>query len=224
VLSRSGRWVLYYTARDRTSGFQCVSRAVASHPEGPYVDDSTTPFVCDRTMCGAIDPSPFVDDDGHAYLLWKSDENDMRCRRPSRLWSQPLTADGLALVCTPAPLLAVDRSWEGPLIEAPAMLRHHDRYLLFYSANWYESADYAIGYATCVSPAGPCTKSSGDHALVQSSKALLGPGGQEFFNDETGATWMAYHAWPAPNATYASGGARALRVTRLHFAGDDPTL
>lgn len=31
-------------------------------------------------------------------------------------------------------------------------------YYLFYSANWYASYQYAVGYATCTTPVGPCVK------------------------------------------------------------------
>jgi beta-xylosidase len=225
VLRRAGSYVLYYTARDAGTGFQCISRAVSSTPAGPYVDASASPFVCDPGTCGAIDPSPFVDDEGSAYLLWKTDENSSRCRRASRLWSQRLSDDGLGLVGDAKPLLVADRPWEQPLIEAPSMFRDGGRYYLFYSANWYESASYAIGYATCEGPTGPCVKETVDHGVIQSSLALLGPGGQEFFRDATGAAWMTYHAWPASTgASYATGGARALHVARLRFDHGRPQI
>jgi beta-xylosidase len=225
VLRRERSYVLYYTAREARTGFQCISRGVASAPEGPYVDRSPGPFVCDPGTCGAIDPSPFVDADGGAYLLWKTDENSARCRRPSRLWSGRLSDDGQAFAGVARPLLAADRPWEQPLIEAPSMFRDRGRYYLFYSANWYESASYAIGYATCAGPTGPCVKETLDHGIFQSSPSLLGPGGQEFFEDATGSAWMAYHAWPAPKgASYATGGARALRVARLRFDQGRPQI
>ena len=224
VLRRADRYVLYYTAPDAVSGFQCISRAVAPRPEGPYVDDSLAPFVCDDQLCGSIDPSPFVDESGRPHLLWKSDENAERCRGAARIWSQALSEDGLAVTGARAHLLTVDRPWELPLIEGPAMLLDHGQYYLFYSANWYESADYAIGYATCRGPLGPCEKVTVDSAVLRSSGSLLGPGGQEFFDDARGQRWMTYHAWSAPNATYAAGGARGLRFARVSFEGGAPSF
>ena len=224
VLRRTGKYVLYYTVPDSVSGFQCISRAVADALEGPYVDDSSKPFVCDAQLCGAIDPSPFVDESGRAYLLWKSDENAVRCRGASRLWAQPLAADGLGVTDSPTVLLTMDRAWERPLVEGPSMIMRDGRYFLFYSANWYESADYAVGYATCTRPLGPCEKKTLDAPLLRSNGGMLGPGGQEFFEDANGATWMAFHAWSAPATSYAGGGARALRVARLTFADGVPRL
>lgn len=234
VLPRGGRYVLYYTARHRASGYQCISRAVADAPAGPYVDDSAFPFVCDidqggsasasERRCGSIDPSPFVDADGQAYLLWKSDENSPACHAPPRLWSQRLTEDGMSTAGDRKMLLAMDQPWEAPIIEGPSMLRRAEGYYLFYSANWYDGANYAIGYATCAGPSGPCTKVTTSGPLLKSDGAVLGPGGQEFFTDPEDRTWMAYHGWTAPHAAYASGGVRSLQIAPVTFEGGAPKV
>lgn len=75
VLRRGNRWVLYYAARDRATDLQQIGRAVASSPRGPFVDASARPLISTPEEGGAIDASPFVDDDGRAYLLWKGDGN-----------------------------------------------------------------------------------------------------------------------------------------------------
>jgi beta-xylosidase len=228
VLSRGKTFVLYYTARHAASRFQCISRATATAPEGPYVDDSSRPLVCpidgDSRYCGSIDPSPFVDASGKAYLLWKSDENSPACHSAPRLWSQPLTDDGLGFSGPATPLLAMDRAWERPIIEGPSMVVRRGEYFLFYSASDYESANYSVGYAKCAGPSGPCTKATLDAPLLKSSGGRLGPGGQEFFTDANGDWWMAYHAWTAPFATYASGGARSLHIAHVGFERGVPVL
>jgi beta-xylosidase len=220
VLARRDGYVLYYTTRDARSGFQCISRATAREPGGPYVDRSSQPLVCQRELCGSIDASPFVDRDGAAYLLWKSDENALACRKAPRIWSQRLTDDGRALVGRPRTLLERDRSWEGDIVEGPSMVLHDGRYYLFYSANWYASSEYAIGYATCEGPTGGCTKVTTGAPFLASSGGVLGPGGQELFTGADGGLLMAYHAWTAPRTTYQQGGARSLRLARIDFRGD----
>ena len=144
VLRRGNTFVLYYTARDIASGFQCIGRATSTAPAGPYTDNSSGPFVCQvgggDHMCGSIDPSPFVDENGDAYLLWKSDENATECAGDARLWTQRLGVDGLSLLGSPTELLRRDQPWEAPLIEGPSMVKLQDRYYLFYSANWWESS------------------------------------------------------------------------------------
>ena len=58
----------------------------------------------------------------------------------------------------PAKLIKEDQPWEGNLIEAPTLFRHGSRYYLFYSANAYNTCDYAVGYAVADSVTGPYTK------------------------------------------------------------------
>lgn len=228
VLRRGDTFVLYYTARSKAAGFQCIGRAVAANPAGPYVDDSDEPFICQVTepqaLCGSIDPSPFVAGNGDAYLLWKSDENATACRGDARLWTQRLGIDGLSLLDAPVELLKRDRSWEAPLVEGPSMVEIENRYYLFYSANWWESTNYGIGYATCTTPRGPCTKKTLDGPLVTSGGETLGPGGQEIFTDAEGKTWMAYHAWSMPIVGYSNGGRRSLRIDPLELRGGVPAL
>ncbi len=212
-------FVMYYTARDTASGFQCISHAEATSPAGPYVDSTTSAFVCQvsgpTNLCGSIDPSPFVGADGTAYLVWKSDENASACSHPPRLWSAQLTPDGLSLAGPANQLLIMDQAWQQPIIEGPTMTSIAGRYYLVYSANNYESAAYSMGYATCLSPSGPCENVSVSGPFVSSAGSALGPGGGEFFSDAEGGLWLAYHAWTAPNTTYAGGGARSLRIDRL---------
>jgi beta-xylosidase len=222
VLARRDRYVLYYTTNDSRTRFQCISRAIASSPEGPYSDDSSQAMVCQvrgsAPFCGSIDPSPFLDSDGKLYLLWKSDENSARCRTSPRIWAQALTDDGLGLVGPAEMLLAVDQHWEDTIVEAPSMMRYGGRYLLFYSGNDFDSANYAIGYATCPSLFGLCTKATLGTPYLMTGGAVSGPGGGELFQDAEGAFWMAYHAWTSPHlTTYGAGGARSLRLARMAF-------
>jgi beta-xylosidase len=224
ILQRgSDSFAMYYTARDRASGFQCISYAVATNPAGPYVDSSTSALVCQvsgaESFCGSIDPSPFVDGDGTAYLVWKSDENASACNRPTRLWSAPLSADGTTLAGPPSQLLVTDQTWQQGIIEGPAMTLVDGKYYLLYSANNYQSAAYAMGYATCLSPTGPCENVSVDGAAIFSEGSALGPGGGSFFDDGLGSHWLVYHAWTAPQTTYAGGGVRSLRIDRLVYDG-----
>jgi beta-xylosidase len=210
-------FVMYYTARDTASGRQCISVAVASSAAGPYVDSSKAPLVCQvsgsEALCGSIDASPFVDSDGSAHLVWKSDEN--ACGNPPRLWTAPLSDDGKTLTGAHTALLTMNEPWQSPIIEGPAMTLVGGTYYLLYSANNYESASYAMGYATCLSVSGPCQNVSVSGPFISSAGSALGPGGGELFLDKKGDAWLAYHAWTAPLTTYAGGGARSLRIDRL---------
>jgi hypothetical protein len=89
---------------------------------------------------------------------------------------------------------------------------------LLYSANRWNSADYATGYAQCSSPLGPCRKTS-PTPLMMSAGDTAGPGGAETFTDRSGRRWLAYHAWSAERIGYRKGGVRSLRLERLELTG-----
>jgi beta-xylosidase len=196
VLPRGGRYVAYYTVREVATGRQCISRAVGASPTGPFEDDSSGPMTCGNA--GAIDPSPFVDVDGRAHLLWKTEAFP---GAPAIVWSQELSADGRALTGPVHALLAPDRGYEQGVVEGPSMIRDGTSYVLVYSAaNWTTSA-YATGVATCAGPAGPCAKPA-DNRILASGSHLAGPGGAELFRDANGGLQLAFHAYAQPNVGY----------------------
>ena len=221
VLRRGLTYVLYYTARDRASGRQCISRAVSVLPQGPFVDASLSPWLCQLDRGGSIDPYAFVDDGGVPYLLWKSDDNALG--RPTTLWGQRLSADGLSRVGTATPLLAADAAWEGGVVEGPAMTRAPggQRYL-FYGANAWDSPAAGIGFATCAGPLGPCAKATRAGPWMASSGQKVGPAGPTFFTDAGGGLRLGYHAWSPGRVGYPAGGARSLWIDRVDFVGGQP--
>ncbi len=215
VLARGGSYVLYYAARHRDSGHQCISVATAAHPAGPFVDTSAAPLLCQHELGGSIDPSPLLDAAGHPWLVWKSEGETVGGR--AELWSAPLTDDGLALAGFPALLLAAERPWEGRTVEGPSLVRVGAAYSLFYSANSWDSGSYAIGHATCFGPAGPCRRSSDGPVLASLGRAT-GTGGAE-------ALWvggrlhLAFHAWTAPDVGYPNRRKLHLRAVDLDPLG-----
>lgn len=211
VLARGGGYVAYYTVRDAASPRQCISRAVSATPAGPFVDDSTEPLVCQIADGGSIDPSPFVDADGRAFLLWKSEG---RGGTPATIWSQELSADGLTLTGVARALLVADRAFERGVIEAPTLVHEAGGYYLLYAAADWNSRSYAVAYAGCAGPAGPCIK-PGDGRVLESGRRLAGPGGAEAFRDAGGSLWMAFHAFSEPDVGYPSS--RYLHIARLRI-------
>ena len=214
------QFVLYYTVRDKASDYQCISQATSPVPEGPYADTTTEATVCQVELGGSIDPYLFEDADGQLYLLWKNDGNC--CGKSVGLWIQPLSDDGLTLEGEPVELLQRDQPWERPLIENPAMVLHEDDYYLFYSGNWWESVDYAVGYGVCETVTGPCTKPETKPIFTFSPQAL-GPGGESFFTDPEGNLWMVYHAWTDATVGYPAG-ERSLHIDPVTFENGEPVI
>jgi beta-xylosidase len=221
VVERDDAFVLYYTVREPRSGRQAISVATARRPTGPFTDVSHGPLIFQQEFGGSIDPSPFVDLDGQLYLLWKADANALN--QPSSLWAQRLAPDGRRLVGSPRRLVDYAGAWEEPLIEAPSLVHHDGTYYLFYSANWWESGGYAVGYATASSVLGPYTRVTETGPWFASDDQVAGPGGQEFFVDHDGVLRMAYHGWEPGHIGYPQG-ARSLRIVPVSFVDGAPLV
>ncbi len=222
ALKRGITYVLYYTVREGASGRQCISRAVSLFPQGPYLDVSLAPLVCQRDRGGSIDPHPVLDVAGTPYLVWKSDDNALG--RPTVLWAQRLTPDGLSLTGPAVALLGSDRPWEGSVIEGPTMVAAGGQYYLFYGAHRWDSAEAAIGYATCQTPMGPCTKVTTGGPWLASRANAPGPSGPAVFTGPDGGFRFAYHAWTPDRIGYPAGGSRQLWIERLSFEYGQPVL
>jgi beta-xylosidase len=221
VLRRDdGRYVLFYTGRSTADNLQCIGRALADRPEGPFTDQDQRPFVCQTDLGGSIDPSPFRDDDGALYLLWKNDGNC--CGLPTSIYAQRLAPDAMTLQGSPVEILQRDAAWEGALIEAPTMWKRDGRYFLFFSANAYDSAAYAVGYAHCDGPLGPC-RAAPNNPILHSSRRAAGPGHQAIIAGPAGDTWIVYHPWP-PETIGMERPGRLLWIDRLLWQDGEPVV
>lgn len=221
VLPVDGGFVLFYTTTEDATGLQCLSSAFSVLADGPFVDASTGPLVCQRDRGGSIDPSPFRDAAERPWLTWKSEGTTDG--EPTRLWSQALSGDGrsLAPATAPSELLVTGLPWEGPIIEAPSMFVGGDgTYHLIYSGNRWETSAYGIGHARCAGPSGPCRRSS-DVPVAAPHPSEAGAGGAEVFADGANVR-VAYHAWD-PSAVGYPSGLRLLRIGDVRF-GDDGSV
>jgi hypothetical protein len=210
-------YVLYFTARDVTTDKQCIGLATSVSPVGPF-SPSATPLICQVELGGDIDPRVFTDTDGTNWLQWKSDQNAGGTTVPTMLWSQPLSADGLALTGRAAVIMQPDERWQGTIVEAPDMVKVDGTYWVFYSGNWFNHSVYAIGAARCQGPAGPCADVS-PRPLLASNSQGAGPGEASVFADGTGY-WVLYT--PVLGALYVLS--RPIDITRIGFTATGPYL
>ena len=217
VLPRYGYWVMFYSVRHRRSRGTCISMAVAVSPAGPFIDRSKSPFLCQSG--GSIDPSPFVDTDGTPWLIWKAEQ--FVSGGPRTIYSQELAPDGRSLVGPAVPLISSDQGWETGVVEGPSMVLAGDRHLLLYSGGDWNSAGYAVGYAVCDGPAGPCAKPSG-RPLYGGGDGLSGTGGQEPFRDLDGRLRMIYHGWAGAEIGFPNP--RRAYLADLDLSGPTPRI
>lgn len=222
VIQIGDQFVLYYTARDKASNKQCVGVAVSAKPEGKFKDTNDSAFVCQSAEGGTIDASPFRDGD-QLYLYYKNDGNC--CGIPTYIYVQALSPDGLSLVGEPTQLIRNNGVWEGHVIEAPTMVKHDDKYYLFFSANNYAGVEYAVGYATCETPLGPCEDAPENPILASQMKQtpfVIGPGHQAILHigDQD---WIFYHAWEVVSGS-RRGDRRFMWLDRLNWVDGKPVI
>ncbi len=212
----AGHYVLYYAARDKASGKQCIGASTASSPNGPFVPAGSTPLVCPTSQGGAIDPSMYTEN-GKRYLLWKADGNC--CNLPAIIYLQPLSANGLTLTGPATELIRNTQPFEGSVVEAPDLVKHDGRYYLFYSANNFAGGLYATGWASSASLTGPYTKSP--DPLMSSElfrNHVIGPGGEDVVRGTDGGWKIFFHGWD-PTYSY-----RALYVRTLSWPAGRPKV
>lgn len=180
------KYYMYYTAAKGSSGVLHGSVAVADSPLGPFTNavadgvDGSKPVFDFGSNFPTIDGSLFIDDDGKMYYFFVRDQigdntssGGTNKTVRSTLWGiemeNPYTIKAGA---EPVKLTEVGRSrlaekgvftqrWEtqqGMWNEGPFVLKHNGKYYLTYSANYFGSKYYAVGYATSDSPLGTYTK------------------------------------------------------------------
>jgi GH43 family beta-xylosidase len=221
VMKIGDKYVMYYTARDKEIDRQCIGVATSDKPEGKYRDTNDKALICPADQGGAIDANPFRDGD-KLYLYWKNDGNC--CGQATWLYGQEMSPDGLTLTTEPVQLIRNEMAWEGAVTEGPTMWKHADKYYLFYSANNYAGLEYAVGYAVCDTPLGPCTKGAENPILKTSLERppVIGPGGQALLQigDQT---WIAYHAWEVSSAGLKTA-RRFMWLDRLDWVDGKPVV
>lgn len=218
-----GCYIMYYVGLSAQLNVNCVGVATSSAPGGPYtdqgplaldsvddVDDSGgMPIGCgDDAGRGNIDPSPFIDASGQAYLYVSTDLscNGGSCALAPTISVIPLAPDLLQASGPRVALLSGQAGgWEAagvlaPTVEGPFMELHDGTYYLFYSGGSYEGA-YGMGYATGSSPTGPFTPSAATPIFSQTTSVFGPGGGDDLVTGPHGGLWLVYAArTPAPGA------------------------
>jgi beta-xylosidase len=209
-------YFMYYVGLSAQFSTNCVAVATASSPAGPFtdqgpltngvLDSSGRPIGCgDNTGSGNIDPAPFVDSDGRAYLYVSTDSacpaGSASCTSANSTPSptiavMPLAPNLLQVSGQREPLFSGTQSWEraplGMVVEGPWMEKRGGVYHLFYSGGEW-TGKYGMGDATLSSPLGPATKDPKNPILAGSAE-VYSPGGGSTITGPHGGDWMLYHA------------------------------
>ncbi len=186
-----GRFCMFYSANER------ISMAESDSPLGPFRQDKE---FCYHDA-GEIDTHLFIDDDGRKYLYY------VRFTNGNEIWVAELNDDMRSVKeetlthCLGANDAAA-QPWEqvqARVTEGPFVLKHNGTYYLTYSANHYESKQYAVGYATSDSPMGPWRRYANNPVLIGNDQ-LTGTGHHSFLTTPSGCNLIVYHAHNTPNS------------------------
>ncbi|MFB9863398.1 family 43 glycosylhydrolase [Rufibacter immobilis] len=193
-----GRYYIYYTAKKK-GGNLCVGVASASKATGPYTDHG--PLVCQEV--GSIDGFPIRDEKGDLFLIWKEDANSVG--KPTPMWGQRMNEERTALTGEKFELFRNEKgTWEGGLVEGPAIVKRNGYYYLFYAGDACcgRECTYGVGVARAKQLTGPWEKFSGN-PIMKKNEAWKCPGHGTVVTDEKGRDFFLYHAYSTNSTVYA---------------------
>jgi xylan 1,4-beta-xylosidase len=191
-----GKFYVYYVGRQR-GGPLSLAVATADKITGPWTDHG--PLIGQEL--GSIDAYPVADTDGTLYMIWKEDGNSRN--KPTPLWIQKLSPDGLKLEGEMKELFRNDANWENNLVEGPAVVRRGEHWYMFYAANACcgRACSYGVGVARAKNLLGPWEKYPNNPLMLGNEKWKC-PGHGTVVRDAQGRDWFLYHAYATDTSIY----------------------
>lgn len=189
------RYIMYYSANEH------LYAATSLKPTGPFRQVGSYQM---GTLLGdekCIDSHVFFDEDGTAYLFF------VRFTDGNCIWQVQLSDDYITPVDgTLKKCLSATDAWElklGKVTEGPNVYKSGVRYFLTYSANDYQSQDYAVGYALSTNISqGRWTKMANYSPFLHRWKGLYGTGHHSLFTDKDGKLRIVFHAHDSGTAIH----------------------
>ncbi len=222
VIEYDGSYYMTYSAR-APDGKLKICLAKCDYPLGPF-KNIKTPLLDENLVC--IDGNFYLDDYGVPYLYYAKDcsENIINGKHVSQIYVQQMMPHSFEPVGEPVLCIQPSQVWEHPQDnwqwnEGPFVLKHNNLYYMMYSANYFASPNYAIGYAVSKSPVGPWTKFSGNPILQKNlSIGVSGPGHNSVATSPDGSEMLVvYHTHTDPQNP---SGNRQPNIDRMYFRND----
>jgi len=211
VYKKDSDYFMFYCARGlnkEASGYTmrlCVAKS--SSPLGPFKDIKSPAFCVTNAV---IDPHVFVDDNGEAYLFYTLDCSE---NTKSEIWVGKLKSNWIEFEGKPVKCFGPSQIWEGDTWnEAPFVMKKGKYYYAMYSANYFASPDYSVGYAIATNIFGPWKKYE-ENPILKLTNKVWGPGHHCVTKSPDGKElFIVYHSQQRPGS-----GARQVAIDRLVF-------
>lgn len=208
VATRNGQWYLYYSVGPQNPTPSRIGVAVAARPEGPY-RDSGRPLVTGDRGFEAIDPMVFADRRSGRTYLYAGGSAGARLK----VWALKPDMTSIAReIAVPQP---------PQFTEGAFMHERNGIYYLSYSHGRWNGPDYAVHYATALSPVGPWRYRG---AILTSDARHQGPGHHSFVRMPSGEWLIVYHRWEQRAGPAPFTGERQVAIDRVRYARDGRIL
>jgi hypothetical protein len=196
AIERNGTYYFYFCAKGE------IGVATAKSPLGPFTDALGAPLL--RKGSGidtnTIDPYPFIDDDGQAYLYY----GNGKLGNVYKLKPDMVTLDG------PPAAIGLKDFREGIVV-----FKRGGKYYFMWSIDDARSPDYRVGWGVADSPLGPVTSRTDQFIVLQRSGAAVGTAHHSVVNVPGTDRWyVAYHRHALPQG---GGYQRQTVLARMEF-------
>ena len=202
-IERDGKYYFYFCARGK------IGVATAPTPTGPFKDALGHPLIekGGKVRSNAIDPYPFIDDDGQAYLYFGNGD----FAQVFKLKPDMITLDG-------DPVDIRLREFR----EGIVVFRRAGKYYFMWSIDDARSPNYRVGWGVADSPLGPVTspdENSGQEFIVlRKNGPAVGTAHHSVVKVPGTDRWYAvYHRHAIPDG---NGYKRQTCLVRMEFNKD----
>ncbi|MUI16037.1 family 43 glycosylhydrolase [Massilia dura] len=199
VIERNGTYYMYFCAQGS------IGVATSKSPTGPFADALGRPLVARGTgvETNTIDPYPFIDDDGQAYLYY----GNGRLGNVYRLKADMVTLDG------PPRTIELKDHREGMVV-----FKRNGKYYFMWSIDDARSPDYRVGWGIADSPLGPVRSPDHGFIVLQRNGPAVATAHHSVVNVPGTDRWyVAYHRHALP---VGGGYQRETVLARMEFNSD----
>ena len=195
-IERDGKYFFYFCARGK------IGVAVAPTPTGPFKDALDRPLLQKggKVHTNTIDPYPFIDDDGQAYLYYGNGD----FAEVVKLKPDMITLDG-----------DPRRIHLKEFREGIVVFKRKGKYYFMWSIDDARSPDYRVGWGTADNPLGPVTPASKDFIVLRQNGPAVGTAHHSVVNiPDTDRWYTVYHRHAIPDG---NGYKRQTCLVRMEF-------